>query len=137
MRQIYPDEGLLYWLQQMIVTSIKVHIFTNNLTPDRDTVLADMTEGSWTGYPTGGVQVNAADFTLQSVAGHVGSVLAAPVSFPNGSGGSVSGYGYYVTDSTVTKLLAVARFDSAPEVVDDGDSFLVIPIISDFSQFSS
>jgi hypothetical protein len=135
MHQIYPDEGLIEFLERAVAGDFKFKLFTNNFTPDRDTELADLTEAVFAGYAE--VTVAAADFTLSGVAGHVGSLVAAPIAFLNSSGISQNAYGYYATDSAETMLLMVARFDSAPVAKATGDSFLVTPTISDFSQYAS
>lgn len=135
MHQVYPDQGLLMFLDRAIAGDFKFHLFVNNVTPDRDTELADLTEATFAGYAE--VTVDAADFSLEGVAGHVGTKVAAPISFLNSSGGDATAYGYYATDTAETKLLMVARFDSAPITKANGESFLVTPTISDYSQYSS
>lgn len=135
MHQIYPDQGLVDLLTRMATASLQYHLYTNAATINRDTVLADLTEMAITGYAA--VTVAAASFTLSGVASHIGSLLAAPISFNNASGSPADAYGYYVTAAGGTHLLAVAQFDSAPVTKADGESWLVTPIIGDFSELSS
>jgi len=135
MNQIYPDVGLIAILTRIVTPSLVYHLFTNNVVPDRDTELADLTEMAASGYVE--IVVDDSAFTLDGVAGHVGSLLAAPIAFENTSGGALDAYGYFVTNVAGDELLAVARFDSAPVNKDDGQSWLVTPIVGDFSGLSS
>lgn len=135
MHQIYPDAGLDGFLLRMLDPSLKYHLFSNNVTPDRATVLGDLTEIS--GGVTSPITVALASFSLSGIANHVASRLAAPIAFVNGSGSPANAYGYYVTDAASAILFACARFDSAPVSKADGDSWQVTPIIGDFSSLSS
>lgn len=135
MHQIYPDNGLLSWLTRMMSADVNYHLFTNDVTPTRDTVLGDLTEAAFSGYAVH--TVTLADFTLSGVTGHVGTMIGAPFSFTNESGGPVNAYGYYITNTANTVLLGIARFDSAPVTKADDESWLVTPSLSDLSQYAS
>ena len=135
MNQIYPDVGLVPALQRIATPSVHVHLYQNDVTPDRDTVLGDLTECAFTGYATRDVPV--ADFTLTGVVAHVGGIQALPVANTNASGGAVTVYGYFITDETDAILLAVARDDAAPVSVPVGDPYLVVPILGTYSSLSS
>lgn len=135
MNQIYPDAGLIILATRMVTPSWRYHLFTNNITPDRDTVLGGLTEMAIAGYAA--VTVPLASFTLSGVTGHVATLLAAPISFLNSSGGAANAYGYYVTDAANAVLFAVARFNPAPISKADGESWLVTPILGDLSVLSS
>ena len=135
MTQIYPDAALITLLQRIVTPSVTVRLFVNNVTPDRSLTLGGLTEAGWTGYAA--QNVLAAAFTLTGVAGHVGGITAAAVSFSNTSGGSQSAYGYFVTDASGSFLLWAARFDGAPITQPDGGSWQVTPTIGDFSQAAS
>jgi len=135
MNQIYPDVGLIPLLRRIVTPDLVYHLYVNNFTPDRDTELADLTEMSASGYSE--ITVDDSDFTLEGVAAHVGSLLASPIAFVNASGGALDAYGYFVTNAAGTELLACARFDSAPVNKADGESWLVTPIVGDFSGLSS
>lgn len=134
MNLIYADNGLVMQLERIWSPSVRYHLFYNNYTPTRATVLADLSEPGWASYAS--VLVDDTDIIASGVAANVGYVQAAPVIFTNTSGISVDCYGYYVTDSGNTKLLAAARFDSAPVSKANGESFVVIPVWGDFSQNS-
>jgi len=135
MNQIYVDQGLQQLLGRLITPSFKYRLFINNLTPNRGTVLGDMTPATFTGSDP--IIVAAGDFSIGTTVGHVGTRIAPPIAFTNGSGGDTSAYGYYVTDADDTNLLFAARFDAAPVTKADGESFIVIPIIGDFSQLAA
>lgn len=132
--QIYPDQGLGEWLKKMTqFHSLSYRLFVNNVTPDKNTILADLTEESTGSYSR--VDVAPGDWTSYTVTAHVGTAFAPPISFTP-SGTTWTTYGYYVVDaSTGTLLLAVCRFDSAPLSTPSGTGILITPKISDFSKF--
>ncbi len=135
MNQIYPDVGLIPILRRIVTPSVVYHLFVNDVTPDRDSVLGDFTEMTASGYAE--IVVDEADFTLDGVTAHIGSLLAAPIAFENTSGGALDAYGYFATNAAGDELLACARFDSAPVNKEDGESWLVTPIVGDFSGLTS
>lgn len=135
MNQIYPDVGLVPWLLRMAVGDLLYHLFVNNVTPNRETVLADLTEASWSGYAAIGVP--AADWTLSAVIAHVGTIQTPPIVFDNASGSNQSAYGYYVTDALGLELLAIGRFDGAPLTKPTGSAFVLTPTLSDLSQHTT
>lgn len=135
MDQIYPDQGLITILQRIVADDFHFHLFVNNITPDRTTVLFDLTEAAWSGYVP--ITVLRTDFVMYGLAAHIGSAQAPPIAFNNNTGTSQSAYGYYITDVSNSVLLAVARFDSAPVIKNDGDGWVVQPIIGDVSVLSS
>jgi len=132
MEQIYVDEGLVFQLDLIVAVDNVWHIFVNDVTPDRDTELGDLTEASFSGYAEQTVLGTA--FIADGVVGHVGFKVAAPIAFLNSSGSPVDVYGYYVTDAGGTILLAAARFDAAPVTKEDGESIIVVPVWGAFSQ---
>jgi len=132
MVQVYPNEGLVMQLLLIATGQLRFHLFTNDVDPDRDTVLTDLTEAAWGGYAVH--DLDETDFTLNGVAGDTGFIVAALIAFANTSGGTVSAYGFYVTDVAETTLLAVTRFDSAPVSKLNGQSYLVTPAWGDYSE---
>lgn len=135
MNLLFPDEGLVMQLNRILTASVKYHLYTNNLTPTLATVLADLTEAAWTSYAA--ITQTWTDYTINGVAAHSGYALAPPIVFTNGSGSTVNPYGYYVTDTGVTKLLAIARFDGAPSPIVAAGTLSVIPTWGDFSQLNA
>lgn len=135
MHQIHPDVSLTEMLLRMAAGDLHYHLFEDNITPDRETEIADLNEpGFGLGYVV--EIVTAADFTLTGVAAHHGSIAAAPLGFLNQTG-QADVYGYYVTDTTDAVLLAVGRFDAAPHVWVTGVPLMVWPVFGDSSQFAS
>jgi hypothetical protein len=132
---LFPDQGLVYQLQQILTAGVKYHLFSNNYTPTLDTLLSNLVEASWSGYTA--VSLTWSSYSINGVSSHSGFALASPISFGNSSGSSQNAYGYYVTDSGNTLLLAVARFDAPPVVIPNGGTATVIPVWGDFSQLSS
>lgn len=115
-------------------TNWKYKLYSNNVTPDRDTELADLTELSASGYAS--ITLSASDFTLNGVSSHKGFALAATISWVIGADAD-SVYGYYVTDTTDTILLACGRFDDAPISLASGATIELTPAMGDNSRFSS
>lgn len=132
---IFPDDGLVEQLKRILNGTVKYHLFTNNVTPTLADTVATYTEASWTGYAA--VSKTFTDYTINGVSGHNGFAIASPIAFSNTSGSSQNAYGYYVTDSGGTILLAAARFDSAPVSIPNGGSTSVVPVWGDYSQLSS
>jgi hypothetical protein len=132
---IFPDNGLVFQLEQILTATVKYRLFTNNITPSLSDVVSTYTEAAWTGYAA--VSQTWTNFTLNGVSGHNGFAIAAPITFSNSSGATVTPYGYFVTDSTGTILLAAARFDNPPVSILNGGSALVVPSWGDLSQLSS
>ena len=130
MTSIYPDEGLGNALFKTVGPNVYMGLFVNNFTPDQSTVMANLTEAAWGGYA--GVTLAQASWTI-SVAGHVGlGVQLSPVSFDNTSGSDQSAYGYFLRDN-LGNVFQATRFDSAPLTRHDGESFVIIPVVGDFS----
>jgi hypothetical protein len=132
---LFPDDGLIYQLKSILSSTVNYHLFTNNVVPTLSTVLSGLTEAAWSGYAP--IGQNWSDFTMNGVAGHNGYGIAPPITFSNSSGSPVTAYGYYVTDTTNTILLAIALFDSAPITIAAGGTWNVVPIWGDFSGLSS
>lgn len=133
MKQIHPDASLIPLLERLVADDVKIHLFSNNVTPDKTTTLGSLTEMTGgTGYAS--VTVDATDFTLGGVTANRGTLQAAPISFTmTASGDSI--YGYYVTDTASADLLAVARFDDAPISLSAGKTVFVTPIFGDSSLY--
>lgn len=132
---LFPDNGLVYQLNKILTAGVKYRLFTNNLVPALTNTLASVTEAAWAGYVS--VSQDWTNFTINGVTSHNGFAIAPPIAFSNASGAPVTTYGYYVTDTANTVLLAIARFDSAPITIPDGQAQNVVPTWGDFSGLSS
>ena len=135
---LFPDEGLVYQLQQILTPGVRYRLFTAPAAITLGQTLASLTEAAWSGYVP--VLQHWSDYAgLSGVSGHNGFGIAAPISFNNTSAVPVSAYGYYVTDPAgpPTKLLAIALFDNPPVNIPAGGSTTVVPTWGDFSFLAS
>lgn len=133
MDAVYPDEGLLEIQDQMLEDDLILRLYINDVTPVFTTVLANLTEASWTGYVA--LTLDFASWVTKGIQNHRASALGNPASFLNSSGSPVQAYGYFITNAAGTKLRQAVRFDSAPATIGSGDTFLVFPTWGDFSEF--
>ncbi len=132
MQQVLPDSGLVDFLLRVANGDLHYHLFSNNVSITKSTVLGGLTEVSGpSGYAT--ILVAAGDFSLTGVTGHIGSIQGAPISWTLGADASHV-YGYYITDTGNTKLLGAANFDT-PYDLAAGAVIPVVPILGDSSLF--
>jgi hypothetical protein len=135
MKQIHPDVSLIPLMRRVVADDVRVKLYTNDFTPDRDSVLADFTEKDVAnGYAA--IDVPAADFVLDGVVAHKGVLMALPITFTPTNDGGVNIYGYFVTSLDDADLLACARFD-APTDWDVPNTVEMWPVFGDESQFAS
>lgn len=135
MHQVHPDVSLLNLLARFVAADVKIHLFASNTTPGPASVLGDFTEvGSGTGYAP--VTVAHGDFTASGVSGGIATLTAPDVTFAVTSGLLVV-YGYYVTDTGTTVLLAAGRFSGAPLTLDPSNPIAVTPKFATSSRFTS
>lgn len=136
MNVIHPDASLVRILERIVAADVRYRLFDNDVTPGQATVLADLNEWSHADGYGSSILVAAADFTLSGVSGHQGALTAPDVSWTF-TGGPWNCYGYFVTDATGAYLLAVARFDSAPLVVNAGTVVTVTPKFANASKYAA
>jgi len=136
MHQIHPNVALVPLLRRTVADDLVFHLFSNDLTPDVDTELADFAEAGQGDYAP--ITVSAAAFTFDGVADDRGYLMAPPIVFVTGDAPpSVGVYGYYVTNVAEDELLACARFDGAPLAFNSDNPREVWPIMGDASRFAS
>lgn len=131
MNQVYPDEGLLPTLVRALPSDMWYWLFTNNVTPDQDTILSGLTADT----TIGSIDVNGTDFTLTGVAGHVARVVAPDIAFENTTGSPRSVYGYFASSAIASgapsgTIVLAARFDSAPIAIAAGGFLPVTPTLA-------
>lgn len=100
-----------------------LRLFTNNLTPGKATVMANITEAT---NPTGytALTLTGSNWTTTS-SGGVNSAAYSEQTFTFTTGVTV--YGYYVTTSEVTpKLLWIERFSTSPYTLPGGGGEIAI-----------
>lgn len=136
MNQVYPDVALVNNMKRIVAADVHYHLYTNNYAVDRATTLGSLTEMTGgTGYATR--LVLGADFTLSGVTSHLGNLSAPDISWVDTGGVGWDVYGYYVTDTTDTFLLACGTFDGGPIHVTAINPCVVTPKFADSSRFSS
>lgn len=99
----------------------KVHLYTNNIVPAPNTVLADLTPATFTG-------ATPAAITWGTVfSDNEGNAIAPGGShlFPVTGTISETVYGYFITDTAGTKLLAIRQLPAAQQAVPGGPPVMV------------
>lgn len=96
-----------------LLKTAKVMLFVNNISPTPDTVAADLTEASWTGYArsstiTWGLPIVSNDTQLPCILGNEKTFDVTTNTAPE----TAYGYAIVTTVSAVDHLLAVSPFDT-------------------------
>jgi hypothetical protein len=134
--QIYVTEGLQLTLRRLAGAETTAasgntwHVFGNDVTPDRDTRLIDLTLIDDDFIP---VALDESDLPLYSFAGVQATILGPSFDLING-GISQSVYGYAIVAPDGATLIAAARFDDAPRTVAPADPVSIVPTFSDQSE---
>jgi len=114
---IVPNQGLTRALYRILVnedtlmTPWQMLLFVNDVTPDEDTVLADLVEPGWLGYSRR--TLLAGGWTTPVVAGvYAKSTYGVdPIVFTNTTLPAVTNYGWAIYDPLLSELRLVQRFD--------------------------
>jgi hypothetical protein len=134
---VIADLGLQLRMLAMIGdlndSAVTFRLFKSNTTPTKSTIIGDMTECDFSGYSS----VDAADWALLSLTGHVQTIEADDVVFSHDGGGTANDvYGYYVTDPGNSFMYWSERFPSAPvNMGSSGQSITVSPRMTDESKY--
>lgn len=124
MKQIHPDEGMSHLLLSLAAASLVFRLFTSDTAMSPSRVNSDFTEATGgTGYAP--VTYDESDFSIASLASHIGTIIAADITFAVSSG-SQTIYGYYVTNLDNSVVVACGRFSDAPRTLDASNP-IVIP----------
>lgn len=108
-----------------MLANAHVHLFQNNISPDKNTPLSSLVEADFVGYndvavgvwgnayvdPFGVVSVQAPDIQFQPTNGSVGNTI----------------YGWYLTDSAGAILLAAEKFDAPVNLLNENYAVVVNP----------
>lgn len=127
MALVAPDVGEQVMLARILNKSsaddVKLHLYVNNVTPDEDTLLGDLTEASDPSYAA--ISLTGANWTIATVANvTTGSYASQRFTFTGGA----TVYGYYFTDASETNLLWVERFTDGPyNILSNGGFIDVVP----------
>lgn len=111
------DPGILF--------EVKVLLFQNDVTPNRNTVLADLDVATFSGYAT----LTAQTFNPALTDDDGNTRVIGPVCQFTATAATITNtiYGYYVTDTAGTLLLGAERFDEPVEVTGAGDGVALVP----------
>ena len=123
---VVPNASELVLLQYLLGIAapgdFKLRVFSNDVTPDEDTVLSDLTEVVDTSYAA--ITLAHGTWTVSSVSGvAVGEYPQQTFTFSS----THDLYGYYVTDSAGTSLLWVQRGPYIAKLPAGGGTYLVTP----------
>ena len=119
---------------KVAAASLKLKLFTNNVTPgDADTVATYTEMGAVQGYAaktltTGGWNAGVAGTGTGSATANKASIDYPQQTWTfDGTGGSVTVYGYIITDNAGATLVCAEKF-SAPQVIATaGDTIKITP----------
>jgi hypothetical protein len=128
MALVVPDVGEVILLTRIITTeNSKLRLFSNDLTPDDDSVIASFTECSGNGYATITLtgSISAPTWSVATALGVTTASYAAQVFTMTGA---LTAYGYYVTDNAGTGLLWAERFTGAPFVIPAGGGTITVTL---------
>lgn len=95
--------------------TVKLKLYTNDITPDEDTVVGDFTEAVAAGYAA--ISLAKVDWTIAT---SVGVTTAEQPQKTFTLTGASTDYGYYITDEAGTGLLWAERFSDAPHTLPSG-----------------
>jgi hypothetical protein len=131
---VIPDVGKKPRATQILAgTNYKTaHLFQNNATISHSTVLADLTEATFSGYASiilsGGTVQSSLDGTNRAV------TLFNMVSWTKAGATGNTIYGYYYTDGS-GNLTGVEKWDSPETMTTDGQVLQFVPQDTESSQF--
>jgi hypothetical protein len=111
----------------------KIRCFQNNVTCSHATLLSALTESTFPGYAD--ISLSSASWNAVTVTAHIANTTpVSPFAFVCTGGTAQPVYGWYVTDSSGTLLLACCTFASGPYVVvNSGDTVNVAPTMTEDS----
>jgi hypothetical protein len=128
---VVPQSGAQVLLEKGLdglTATVKVHLFQNDYAPAPGSVLADFTEADYTGYAAQTVTPATWPVYFQGIA-QVVAVGPALVFTPTGSTIANIVFGYFVTDTTGTRLLWAERFEESKVLNGVTTGFSLLPAI--------
>jgi len=128
MALVVPQVGEGKFLELMLgkdlVEDIYLKLFTNDLTPDDDTVIGDITEASGNGYAV--KTLTMANWTVTPAATTVAVYAQQIFSFTGNLGNC---YGLFIVMKTTGTLLIVERFPDGPYYGSATQDIMITPRI--------
>jgi hypothetical protein len=115
----------------------KLRLFTNDITPAHDDVAADYTEvGAVQGYAAKTLTTSSWNAATAGTGVGTSAVNKAAITYAqqtytaDGTGGSQTVRGYFITDNAGTTLIGAERFASDQTWADSGDLIKVTPALT-------
>lgn len=125
---VVPNEVELNFIYALlaVASNFQVKLYTNDVTPDQDSVLADFTEATYDGYSP----VNWPFGTPFTDGSNKATVAPVVANFTGpASGGPVDVYGFYVSFSySGEQLLMAGRLAGAPVTLADVDDVVALNV---------
>ena len=115
MTLVVPNSADLQMLRYVFNRSTTLHLYSNNLTPSKTTVLSDITEASGSGYSA--ISLTGSSWTFATYAQQTFTIT-----------GAITIYGYYITSTD--GLLYVEKFPTTYILPDDGGEIIVNPLFN-------
>lgn len=127
MTLVVPDTAEVKILERVFATGATLRLYTNDLTPDEDTVIGDLTEATEAGYSAISLPAFGAGGgpTIATASGTT-TARWPQTSFTMTEAGTW--YGYYVTDLS-GNLLWVERFTDGPYTYGAGGGAILLTAI--------
>ena len=123
MTLVVPNSADLQMLRYVFNRSTTLHLYSNNLTPSKTTVLSDITEASGSGYSA--ISLTGSSWTFATNTG-INQASYAQQTFT--ITGAITIYGYYITSTD--GLLYVEKFPTTYILPDDGGEIIVNPLFN-------
>jgi len=120
MSLVVPDVGegtlLSYIINKSTPTDLVLHIYVNDYTPTESSAISNFTECTASNYAP--ITLIGANWNITTDAS--GNTIATYPEVTFRLTSTSTDYGYYITDSTGTKLLWAERFFNAPHTIPSG-----------------
>lgn len=128
---VVPDEGEIYLLDVLLreptPDPFVLRLFCNDYHPHRESILADFTQASYSGYSPVGLSRGTWTAAVTSGGYAISTYGTAFLQFLPASGGETV-YGYYVTDADETVCLWAQRLDASVEITPT-TPLLLLPLL--------
>jgi len=119
MALVVPNQGEVEMLARILNKNtpydVELRLFVNDITPDENTVIGDLTESTGDGYSP--QTLSGANWTISTDGSGVTTAEYPQVTFTY-TGAEANVYGYYVTSNGV--LLWAERFSDGPYTIPSG-----------------
>lgn len=117
------NEGEIQILNTLKTATWKLRLFVGSTTPSDASVYGDFTEATFSGYSSGGTTLS---YGTPSTVSGTGTMTATQIDFVHNGGATANTItGYYIVDSTTSKLIKAERFDNAIVMANNGDTISI------------